>query len=150
MGLTRRRVLRAAGLWAGAPALRHLGQGLLGLVAPTPLRAVPFVQSNSSVLGVQFVDVARPAGLVHKTIFGGEDKNIYLLETTGCGCAFFDYDNDGWMDVFVVNGTRLEGFPKGQEPTNHLYKNNRDGTFTGRHREGGVGPFRLGPRVLHW
>jgi enediyne biosynthesis protein E4 len=81
-------------------------------------------------IGVSFVDVAQEAGLRTKTIFGGEHKNKYLLETTGCGIAFYDYDNDGWLDIFVVNGTRLEGFPAGQEPVNHLFKNNRDGTFT--------------------
>ena len=46
----------------------------------------------------------------------------------GCGCAFFDYDNDGWMDIFLLSGTRLDGDPQGA--TNRLYKNNRDGTFT--------------------
>ena len=46
-----------------------------------------------------------------------------------CGVAAFDYDSDGWLDVFVVNGTTLEGFPKGKEPTSHLYRNRRDGTF---------------------
>jgi enediyne biosynthesis protein E4 len=81
-------------------------------------------------LGVEFINVAREAGLNAKTIFGGEHKNKYLLETTGCGVAFYDYDQDGWLDIFLVNGTRLEGFPKGQEPICHLYKNNRDGTFT--------------------
>jgi enediyne biosynthesis protein E4 len=81
-------------------------------------------------LGITFLNVARESGLNAKTIFGGEHKNKYLLETTGCGVAFYDYDNDGWLDVFLVNGTRLEGFPAGQEPTNHLFKNNRDGTFT--------------------
>ena len=81
-------------------------------------------------LGVSFVDVAREAGLNAKTIFGGVKKNKYLLETTGCGVAFYDYDNDGWLDIFFVNGWRLEGFPKGEEPTCHLFKNNRDGTFT--------------------
>ncbi len=80
--------------------------------------------------GVNFVNTAKAAGLNAKTIFGGEHKNKYLLETTGCGVAFYDYDNDGWLDIFLVNGTRLEGFPAGQEPTNHLFKNNRDGTFT--------------------
>src|SRR5947209_23347 len=82
-------------------------------------------------LGVQFVDVAREAGLRAKTIFGSENKNKFLLETTGCGAAFFDYDNDGWLDIFLVNGTRFEAkYAKGAEPTNRLYKNNRDGTFT--------------------
>src|SRR5438874_979977 len=81
-------------------------------------------------LGVSFVDVAREAGLNAKTIYGGVKKNKYLLETTGCGVAFYDYDNDGWLDIFLVNGWRLEGFAKGQEPVCHLFKNNRDGTFT--------------------
>lgn len=86
--------------------------------------------SPSSPLGASFVNVAKESGLNVTTIFGGEHKNKYLLETTGCGVAFYDYDNDGWLDIFLVNGTRLEGFPRGQEPTNHLFKNNRDGTFT--------------------
>jgi enediyne biosynthesis protein E4 len=81
-------------------------------------------------LGVQFTDVAKQAGLNVETIFGGEHRNKYLLETTGCGAAFFDYDQDDWVDIFLVNGWRFEGFPKGQEPTCHLFKNNRDGTFT--------------------
>jgi hypothetical protein len=80
--------------------------------------------------GVSFINVARESGLNAKTIFGGEHKNKYLLETTGCGVAFYDYDNDDWLDIFLVNGWRLEGFPKGQEPVSHLFKNNRDGTFT--------------------
>jgi enediyne biosynthesis protein E4 len=81
-------------------------------------------------LGISFVNVAKESGLNVKTVFGGEHKNKYLLETTGCGVAFYDYDNDGWLDIFLVNGSRLEGFPAGQEPTSHLFKNNRDGTFT--------------------
>lgn len=81
-------------------------------------------------LGISFVDVASTSGLDVTTIFGGEHKNKYLLETTGCGVAFYDYDNDGWIDVFLVNGSRLEGFPPGHEPTSHLFKNNRDGSFT--------------------
>jgi enediyne biosynthesis protein E4 len=86
--------------------------------------------ASAKDLGVSFLNIARESGLNAKTIFGGEHKNKYLLETTGCGVAFYDYDNDGWLDIFLVNGTRLEGFPPGQEPTNHLFKNNRDGTFT--------------------
>ena len=82
-------------------------------------------------LGVQFVNVAREAGLNEKTTFGAEQRNKYLLETTGCGVAFFDYDNDGWLDIFFVNGTRFDAvYPQGSEPISRLYRNNRDGTFT--------------------
>jgi hypothetical protein len=85
---------------------------------------------TGTTLGVQFVDVAHEAGLNVETIFGGQHRNKYLLETTGCGAAFFDYDQDDWVDIFLINGWRLEGFPKGKEPVCHLFKNNRDGTFT--------------------
>ncbi len=81
-------------------------------------------------LGVSFIDVAIQSGLNARTIYGGEGHNRYLLETTGCGVAFYDYDQDGWLDIFLVNGWRLEGFAPGHEPTCHLFKNNRDGTFT--------------------
>ena len=87
-------------------------------------------KEQASELGISFLNVARESGLKAKTIYGGEHKNKYLLETTGCGVAFYDYDNDGWLDIFLVNGTRLEGFPAGNEPTSHLFRNNRDGTFT--------------------
>jgi hypothetical protein len=88
--------------------------------------------------GVKFTNIASVAGITHKTIYGDERKNKYLLETTGCGVAWFDYDNDGWLDLFFVNGTRLGGFPKGQEPTNRLYRNNRDGTFTDVTKQSGL------------
>ena len=82
-------------------------------------------------LEVQFVNVAREAGLRSKTTFGRENKNRFLLETTGCGVAFYDYDHDGWLDIFLVNGTRFETtWAKGEAPVSRLYKNNRDGTFT--------------------
>jgi hypothetical protein len=65
-----------------------------------------------------------------RNVFGGTDTKKYIIETTGTGVAIFDYDNDGWPDIFLVNGTTLEGFPPGKAPTNHLYHNNHDGTFT--------------------
>ena len=80
-------------------------------------------------LGFSFVEIGRQAGLEAVTVFGGQKENRYLLETTGCGAAFLDYDGDGRLDVFLVNGTTLEGFPKAQEPTNRLYRNKGDGTF---------------------
>jgi enediyne biosynthesis protein E4 len=97
--------------------------------APSPQPVVEPLKPGTP-LGVNFLNIGREAGLSVKTIFGGEHKNKYLLETTGCGVAFYDYDNDGWLDIFLVNGTRLEGFPSGQEPISRLFKNNRDGTFT--------------------
>jgi hypothetical protein len=87
--------------------------------------------ARSAGLGVQFVNVARESGLRAKTVFGGENRNRFLLETTGCGVAFFDFDDDGWLDIFLVNGTRFESkWTAANAPTNRLYKNNRDGTFT--------------------
>src|SRR5579883_2908341 len=129
-GMTRRDILRAMAGLAGTPLWGPLvtAQTVKGSVAyaqvsqPVPTPGLPS--------GISFKDVARPAGIKHQTIFGSEVRDPYLLESTGCGVAFFDYDNDGWLDVFFVNGSRVEGFPKGQEPTNRLYKNNRDGTFT--------------------
>jgi hypothetical protein len=77
-----------------------------------------------------FVDVAEKSGLTMQNIFGGVDTKKYIIETTGTGVAIFDYDNDGWPDIFLVNGTRLEGFSSGQGPSSHLYHNDHDGTFT--------------------
>jgi enediyne biosynthesis protein E4 len=103
---------------------------LLAAASPQRFFAQNEKPGNEKPLGVEFVDVARRAGLNAQTIYGGVKKNKYLLETTGCGVAFYDYDNDGWLDIFLVNGWRLEGFPKGHEPICHLLKNNRDSTFT--------------------
>jgi hypothetical protein len=76
----------------------------------------------------RFSDVAAQAGLTQPIIYGGIDTKRYIVEVVGCGIAFLDYDNDGWLDVFVLSGSRLEGAPPGT--TNRLYKNNHDGTFT--------------------
>src|ERR1700747_1241559 len=83
---------------------------------------------NTSI--ANFEDVAERAGLSATTIFGGVDTKKYILETTGTGVAIFDYDNDGWPDIFIVNGIMLEASSGGNAPTNHLYRNNHDGTFT--------------------
>jgi len=86
--------------------------------------------SGEKDFSVTFVDVAQRARLTSPIIYGGLDRKKYIIETNGCGVAFFDYDNDGWMDIFLLNGTRLEELPKGKEPTNRLYHNNRDGSFS--------------------
>jgi enediyne biosynthesis protein E4 len=86
-------------------------------------------QPPQASLVANFTDVAEKAGLTMTTVFGGKDAKKYIIETTGTGVAIFDYDNDGWPDIFLVNGTTLEGFPAGTAPSNHLYRNNHDGTF---------------------
>jgi hypothetical protein len=77
-----------------------------------------------------FTDEAGKAGLTMKNVSGGVDTKKYIIETTGTGVAIFDYDNDGWPDIFVVNGTTWDAAPSSTSSTNHLYRNNRDGTFT--------------------
>ena len=77
----------------------------------------------------RFTNIARDAGLDMSIVFGGRETNTYLIETTGTGVAMFDYDADGWVDLFFVNGSTLEGFKPGAEPTNRLYRNKRNGTF---------------------
>ncbi len=79
---------------------------------------------------VNYVDIAPEAGLNVLIIAGNDKRKKYIIETTGSGVALFDFDNDGWLDVFLVNGTRLEGVPEGQAPTNRLYRNNGKGAFT--------------------
>ncbi len=92
--------------------------------------ALPAWSENAPAQLANFTDVAEKAGLTMMNVFGGVDTKKYIIETTGTGVAIFDYDNDGWPDIFIVNGTTLEGFPAGKAPTNHLYRNNHDGTFT--------------------
>src|SRR6266568_8315759 len=90
----------------------------------------PTAQTKTPPPIAHFTDIAAKAGLTAPVIFGGESTKKYILETTGTGVAIFDYDNDGWPDIFIVNGTKLEGFPSGKSPSNHLYRNNHDGTFS--------------------
>jgi hypothetical protein len=68
--------------------------------------------------------------------YGVPEAVTYIVEEMGGGCAFFDYDNDGWMDIFILGGRRLEEIPPGA--SNRLYKNNRDGTFTDVTRKAGL------------
>lgn len=97
-------------------------------VASRGVKAQPRGKPSGIPFEARLVDVAEKAGLTAPVIYGSADKKDYILETVGCGCAFIDYDNDGWIDIFVLSGTRLGEPPP--EATNRLYKNNRDGTFT--------------------
>ena len=90
------------------------------LAMPLPLVAEPPV----------FVDVAAEAGLTDVFRCGRDDRKDYILEALGGGVALLDFDRDGLLDAFFVSGSTMEGFPAGQAPSNHLYRNNGDGSFS--------------------
>jgi hypothetical protein len=91
------------------------------------MNASQLIQSSTPEFS-RFTDVAALAGLTQPTVYGPSGQITYILESMGGGCAFFDYDNDGWMDIFILGGRQLETVPSGSG--NRLYHNNRDGTFT--------------------
>jgi enediyne biosynthesis protein E4 len=82
----------------------------------------------------------------------GRSAEYYLAETTGAGCAFFDYDNDGWMDIYLVNSGRCDFFDPKPPLRNALYRNNRDGTFTDVTEKAGVpgGGYGMGVAVADY
>src|SRR4051812_39491291 len=96
-------------------------------VATRNVRPQPRGKSSGRPFAASFVDVAAQAGLTKATIYGTDAQKSYIIEAVGCGVAFVDYDNDGWLDVYILSGSRLDTDPGA---TNRLYKNNRDGTFT--------------------
>jgi hypothetical protein len=133
MSFRRRDFLRLSFGSAGLLMARNvLAQGMANHKAKPLARQAP----SGRPFNAKFVDVAATAGLQEPTVYGGIESKKYILESTGCGCAFIDYDNDGWMDLFLLNGTRLDGAPPGT--TNRLYKNNRDGTFADVTRQAGL------------
>jgi hypothetical protein len=113
--------------WVGLmaiPAIRAWGQG----VSSRGVKPLPRGKPSGLPWHSKFVDVAEQAGLRAPVIYGDAMHKDYILETVGCGVAFIDYDNDGWLDIFILSGTSLHSPPAGAH--NRLYKNNRDGTFT--------------------
>jgi hypothetical protein len=99
-----------------------------GQMSSRGVRPTPKPKASGQPFNAWFTDVAAHAGLKSPVIYGGIARNDYIVEAVGCGVAFLDYDNDGWLDIFVLSGTRWEAAPPGT--TNRLYRNNRDGTFT--------------------
>ena len=120
--MTRRLLLAMLAAQTAMRAQRSEGMASRG-VAPTP-RGKP----SGRPFHARFTDVAEQAGLRTPIIYGYPDHCDYILETMGAGIAFLDYDNDGWLDIFELSGTRMDAAPPGA--TNRLYRNNRNGTFT--------------------
>ena len=106
---------------------------LIATVVQGPL--IPSISANTSI---QFVDVTQEAGIHWKHVDGRSGQK-YFMETLGSGAAFFDYDADGDPDLYFVNGAPLPGYVSQEIPTNCLYRNNGDGTFTDVTEKAGVG-----------
>jgi enediyne biosynthesis protein E4 len=129
------------------PRRRFLGSSLLVLGNTlTEALATPLWKWKDPALmaaamsPVQYIDVAQQAGLTIPNVWGGIDHKRSIIEAKGSGLAFFDYDHDGWLDIYLTNGDRLDTqWRAGKAPTSHLYKNNRDGTFTDVTEKSGLG-----------
>jgi hypothetical protein len=96
-------------------------------IAAVALAAIALMADQAPAVAVQFTDVTAPAG-IHFTHNAGRSGRKYLPETVGAGCAFFDFDGDGWPDILLVNGKDFT--PGGRKTTAALYHNNHNGTFT--------------------
>jgi hypothetical protein len=125
--LSRRGFLKMLG-WAGASGVLARAVPLPAQAAgPSPADALPdFEEIPPSASGISWVHVAGLSRMMHEP------------ETMGAGCAFVDYDNDGWMDIYLVNSGPCDFYTPPQPLRNALYHNNRDGTFTDVTEKAGV------------
>jgi hypothetical protein len=121
---SRRRFLRQASAGAGALLLPQLPAW--GVTVPPASRAL-------------FEEVSPMRSGIHWTHTAGKSPMKYLPESSGAGCAFLDYDNDGWMDIYLVNSGKCDFYNPARPLSNALYRNNRDGTFTDVTKQAGVG-----------
>jgi enediyne biosynthesis protein E4 len=100
-----------------------------------PPAEFPFEQVPASASGISWRHV------------NGKSPEKYLPESTGAGCAFLDYDNDGWMDIYLVNSGKCDFYTPDPPLSNALYRNNRDGTFTDVTKKAGVSAGGFGQGV---
>ena len=106
-------------------------------MASRGVKPIPFGKPSGRPWDAHFVNVAQQAGLRSPVIYGSPDHNDYVVESMGCGAAFLDYDNDGWQDIVLLSGRRLQSTPAGA--VIRLYRNNRDGTFADVTEKSGLG-----------
>jgi len=125
--LSRRRFFKMLG-WAGA-------SGVLARALPFPAQAATLSLADPSPA---FEEISPSASGISWVHVAGLSPMMYEPETVGAGCAFFDYDNDGWMDIYLVNSGPCDFYTPPQPLRNALYRNNRDGTFTDVTEKAGV------------
>lgn len=122
--MTRAGIVVAVAMIASFASGTAPGQGMIS----RGVKAAPREKPSGVPWLAKFYDVAAEAGLTEPIVYGGADSEEYLVETSGGGVALFDYDNDGWLDIYLVGGTRFGAPPAGAG--NRLYRNNRDGSFS--------------------
>jgi len=124
--ISRRRLLQLLGLSGLESAIAPATWG----TAAAPIDETPslpaFEEIPGSASGISWVHV------------NGQSPEMYMPETVGAGCAFLDYDNDGWMDIYLVNSGACDFYAPPRPLRNALYRNNRDGTFTDVTEKAGV------------
>jgi enediyne biosynthesis protein E4 len=130
--MNRTNIPRREFLWLASASTLALAQG----VSTRNVKPAPRGKPSGLPFHAHFTDIAAQAGLTFPVIYGGLTRKNYIIETVGCGVAFIDFDNDGWLDIFVLSGTRVD--EPVADSTNRLYKNNRDGTFTDITKEAGL------------
>ena len=124
-----RRIVLAGDAW-------HV-EGVRGAVTGRRRRSVRSAGERAGT--VRFTDVTAAAGLLRaRNVSGSPENKQFLLEEMGGGAAFFDYDHDGWLDIFLVNGTSFDPKLRDTRPCSYLFHNNRDGTFTDVTKKAGL------------
>ena len=143
-GWTRRQFVRGLSLAcsAGMAKLRTMNSwpGFISISPVSPAR---------TLLKPLFEEIPPAASGITWRHENGRSPDYYLPETTGAGCAFLDYDNDGWMDIYLVNSGKCDFLKPNPPLRNALYRNNRDGTFTDVTETAGVsgGGYGMGVAV---
>ena len=121
----------------------HVGRILSSLLMAATIGASGSIQAAAPV---QYVEVTLQAGIDFRYV-SGTSGHKYMPEPMGSGAAFFDYNDDGYLDLYIVNGTYLSAVPSDDPPTNVLYRNDGDGTFTNLTAQAGVGDSGYGMGV---
>src|SRR5258708_3885766 len=132
--MTRRQLLSLPMLSASGRFLA--GQEPRGM-ASRQVKPKPRGKSSGLPFDASFANVADAAGLHAPVVYGGIERNDYIVESMGCGAAFIDYDNDGWIDMVMLTGRRFQNSPA--DAIIRLYRNNRNGTFTDVTKTSGLG-----------
>src|SRR5213596_1403396 len=151
---SRRNAARRTGMWSRCPRVRmepgmikrlplpfsrrlflsSLAQSALAAPASALAQTLVALPPAGPVAGanpVTFTDITSESGLDRaRNVSGAPQNKRFLLEEMGCGVAFIDYDNDGWIDIFLVNGAAFDESAQNRRPASYLFRNNRDGTFT--------------------